>query len=65
MLIVIELYGHCSAVSIHAPQVRKDHLLLALEKSDSDRMQQELQLAPAAALVSWRLDQSVRDTTAR
>lgn len=61
----MNLYGHCCAGPIHTPQVRKDHLLLALEKSDSDRMQQELQLAPAAALVSWRLDQSVRDTTAR
>lgn len=39
--------------------------MLALEKSESDRMQQEVRLAPAAALVSWRLDQSVRDTTAR
>jgi hypothetical protein len=46
-------------------QVRKDHLMLALEKSESDRMEQEVRLAPAAALVSWRLDQSVRDTTAR
>lgn len=39
--------------------------MLALEKSVSDRMQAEVRLAPAAALVSWRLDQSVRDTTAR
>jgi hypothetical protein len=39
--------------------------MLALEKSESDRMEQEVRLAPAAALVSWRLDQSVRDTTAR
>lgn len=45
--------------------MRKDHLMLALEKSESDRMEQEVRLAPAAALVSWRLDQSVRDTTAR
>lgn len=46
-------------------QVRKDHLLLALEKFDSDRMQQEVRLAAAAPMVTWRLDQSVRDTTAR
>ena len=50
----------------HTPvQVRKDHLLLALEKSESDRIQAELRLAAAAPLEAWRLDQSVRDTTAR
>lgn len=49
----------------HHVQVRKDHLLLAFDKAESDRMDQERRLAPAAALVSWRLDQSVRDTTAR
>jgi hypothetical protein len=47
------------------PQVRKDHLLLTVDKADSDLMQRALAQAPAAALVTWRLDQSVRDTTAR
>jgi hypothetical protein len=45
--------------------VRKDHLLLTVDKSDSDIMQRQLALAPAAGMISWRLDQSVRDTTAR
>jgi hypothetical protein len=63
---VLKLYA-CVSPPCRAKQsqVRKDHLMLALEKSESDRMQQEVRLAPAAALVSWRLDQSVRDTTAR
>ncbi|KAF6250816.1 AAA domain-containing protein [Scenedesmus sp. NREL 46B-D3] len=47
------------------PQVRKDHLLLTVDKSDSDLMQRALAQAPAAAMLTWRLDQSVRDTTAR
>ncbi|WIA20873.1 hypothetical protein OEZ85_005221 [Tetradesmus obliquus] len=46
-------------------EVRKDHLLLTVDKADSDLMQRALAQAPAAVLASWRLDQSVRDTTAR
>eukprot|EP00775_Hariotina_reticulata_P009337 gene9337-9500_t len=46
-------------------QVRKDHLLLTVDKADSDLMQAVLSRAAAAAMVDWRLDQSVRDTTAR
>jgi hypothetical protein len=57
--------SRCVTVLLLLPQVRKDHLLLALEKSESDRMQAEVKQAAAAPLVSWRLDQSVRDTTAR
>jgi hypothetical protein len=49
----------------HILQVRKDHLLLALEKGASDRISQEVRVAAAAPQLSWRLDQSVRDTTAR
>jgi hypothetical protein len=45
--------------------VRKDHLLLALDKGDSDALQRELRSAGAPSMVTWRLDQSVRDTTAR
>jgi hypothetical protein len=59
----IPVYTHTYALLLL--QVGKDHLLLALEKSESDRMQAELKQAAAAPLVSWRLDQSVRDTTAR
>lgn len=46
-------------------QVRKEYLLLTVDKSDSDQMQRVIAQSPAAALAGWRLDQSVRDTTAR
>lgn len=48
-----------------AAQVRKEHLLLTVDKSDSDQMQRVIAQSPAAALAGWRLDQSVRDTTAK
>jgi hypothetical protein len=54
-----------SSSAAAAAQVRKDHLLLTIDKSDSDLMQRALAQAPAAAMLTWRLDQSVRDTTAR
>jgi hypothetical protein len=54
-----------SSSAAAAAQVRKDHLLLTVDKSDSDLMQRALTQAPAAAMLTWRLDQSVRDTTAR
>jgi hypothetical protein len=42
--------------------VRKDRLLLTLDKTDSDLLQLVLRRSAGA---TWRLDQSVRDTTAR
>jgi hypothetical protein len=45
--------------------VNKEHLLLALDKDDSDGLQKTLRGVGSPALVTWRLDQSVKDTTAR
>eukprot|EP00878_Enallax_costatus_P046783 GHUV01057069.1.p1 GENE.GHUV01057069.1~~GHUV01057069.1.p1 ORF type:complete len:325 (+),score=37.41 GHUV01057069.1:877-1851(+) len=46
-------------------EVRKEYLLLTVDKSDSDQLQRVIAQSPAAALAGWRLDQSVRDTTAK
>jgi hypothetical protein len=44
-------------------QVKRDQLLVTLDKADSDVLQRRLLTGHPPG--GWRLDQSVRDTTAR